>query len=107
LRTRRSQNLKRGATEGEGNTGPEERVFLRSKTSKSRGTADGSRFRPVSVRCFNDKGGRSLRRGETAGEGKKPLNRNEPWTWLWDEIDPRANSAGETVERLRKPEGGP
>jgi hypothetical protein len=32
--------------------------------------------------------------------------RDEPWTWLWGEINPRRQGAEQTVERPRKPEDG-
>jgi len=46
-------NLTRGATEGAGNTKLEERIFLRSKASKSTNFVFGSWFRPVSERSLN------------------------------------------------------
>jgi DNA-binding SARP family transcriptional activator len=45
-----------------------------------------------------------MREGRCA-EGEAP-EREEACTWLWDETSPRKSRLEETVERLRKPEGG-
>jgi hypothetical protein len=69
------EKLKRGATEGAGNTQPEERICLWRKASKSIGFVYGSWLRPVSRRGRNDKGVELLpmreggyRQGEAPGQ---------------------------------------
>jgi hypothetical protein len=100
----RSEKLKRGATLGEGNTGPRARIFVRIKASKSRGIVCGSRF--AGERVMQQRhGGRFLpTREERCAEGEAP-EQSKPCTWLWDATSPEAEGR-KTVGRLRKPEGG-
>jgi hypothetical protein len=44
---------------------------------------------------------------ESSCTRREAPEQDEPCTWLWDEISPRATMAEKTVERLRKPEDGP